>query len=1089
MIRPIKRLSVVLVVLSFLSSLHADGISLIQARIAAENWIADPQNTLQVDFAGRGVASAITYNDVNGNPAFHCVSFDQGGFVVTSTDDGILPIVAFSDSGTLDADPDNPLWAMLNDDMPKRTAAAQSQQKLLALGLAAKGVVDAEIAENQANWDRLITGGVNILGLTSVPDVRVDPLVQSLWSQSTVSGLTVYNYYTPNNSVCGCVATAMAQVMRFHQYPTASVTAQTKNCSVNGVWQNLTMQGGTYTWSSMPLAPNSSITVAQRQAIGKLTSDVGISVCMQYTASSSGANSGIVSDALPTVFGYANAKGYTSTSSLSAAIIQRAILSSLDGGYPVILGISGSDGGHAVVGDGYGYSSSSLYVHLNMGWSGNQNAWYNLPNVDDALYGFSSLNSVVYNVFPTGTGEYLSGRVTDLSGVPLSGATVTAVRSGSTSSDVTDARGIYAIRVAGGYSYSVTASYAGNNQSSSVSVSSSVSTTYSEPNIYFPGTGVVGNSWGNNFSLSTVSTPPSAPTGVTAADGTSTANVTISWSASSGATSYSVWRGTSSSSASTTSLSSTVTTTSYSDTSATPGVVYYYWVKATGSGGTSGLSGSNTGYRKLSVPTGVSATDGNSTANVTVTWSTVTGASHYRVYRATTSSGTKTALGSWQTGLSYADTSAVAGTTYYYFVMAAVDSSGTRPSDYSSNNTGYRGSASIPSPPAGITAADGASTASVAVTWTASSGATSYSVWRGMSSSSSAASSLSSSVATATYTDTTAAPGVLYYYWVKAINSSGTSGFSSGDTGYRKLTTPTGVSATTTDPSKVHVSWSSASGASYYRVSRASTSTSTKTVVSVGWQSALAFDDTTPTIGTTFYYFVEAAVDGAGARPSAYSAYATGMRPLPTNDAFASAVALSGNSGSAHGSSEGATKQTGEPEHNGEATAVNSVWWTWTAPSSGQAIFDTLGSTFDTVLAVYTGTAVGSLTPVASNDDAVGTSSRVTVNATAGTVYRIAVAGYGGEYGTVVLNWSFVSAIEPTIKSSGITTISGTMYFQVNFKAKAGKTYTVLRKDTLASPSWTSVSSVSATVDGLKSVNIAILSNKPTGYYCVKTTE
>ena len=581
---------------------------------------------------------------------------------------------------------------------------------------------------------------------------------------------------------------------------------------------------------------------------------------------------------------------------------------------------------------------------------------------------------------------------------------------------------------------------------------------------------------------------PSAPISVSATDGSSTANATVSWAASSGATSYSVWRGTSSSSSSAMSLSSSVTTTSYADTSATPGVVYYYWVKAINASGTSGFSSSNTGYRSLSVPTGVSATDGTLTTGVNVIWSSVSGASYYRVYRAATSGGSKTALGSWQTALSYLDTSAVAGTPYYYFVMAAIDASGTRPSTYSSYNAGYRATVAIPAAPTNVSAADGTSTANVTVTWTASSGATSYSVWRGTSSSSSSATSLSSSVAATSYADTTAIPGTTYYYWAKASNSAGTSAYSSSNTGYRTLTAPS-ISATTTDSSKVRISWASASGASYYRVSRATTSVGTKTVISSGWQSALSLSDATGIIGTTYYYFVEAAVDVAGTRPSAYSSYATGKRPLPVNDAFASAVARSGNAGSASGPNEGATKQTGEPEHNGEATAVNSVWWTWTAPSSGQAIFDTVGSSFDTVLAIYTGTAVGSLTAVASNDDAVGLASRVAVNTTAGTVYRIAVAGYGGEYGTVVLNWSFVSAIEPTIKGSGITTISGTMYYQVGFKVKAGKTYYVQRTDSLTSPSWANVSTVSATADGVKTVNIIIPSNKPTGYYRVKTTE
>jgi uncharacterized repeat protein (TIGR02543 family) len=91
-------------------------------------------------------------------------------------------------------------------------------------------------------------------------------------------------------------------------------------------------------------------------------------------------------------------------------------------------------------------------------------------------------------------------------------------------------------------------------------------------------------------------TPPSAPTNVNASDGDSTASVTISWSASSGATSYSVYRYTSNSSSSASLLGSTSDTT-YTDNNAEPGVLYYYWVKATNSAGISGFSSSDTGYR------------------------------------------------------------------------------------------------------------------------------------------------------------------------------------------------------------------------------------------------------------------------------------------------------------------------------------------------------------------------------------------------------------------------------------------------------------------------------------------------------------
>src|SRR5207247_9217150 len=91
--------------------------------------------------------------------------------------------------------------------------------------------------------------------------------------------------------------------------------------------------------------------------------------------------------------------------------------------------------------------------------------------------------------------------------------------------------------------------------------------------------------------------------------------------------------------------------------------------------------------------------------------------------------------------------------------------------------------------------------------------------------------------------------------------------------------------------------------------------------------------------------------------------------------------------------------------HAGNAGG-HSIWYACTAPTAGSVTVDTIGSSFDTLLAAYTGSSVSALTTIASNDDASGTQSRITFTAAAGTTYRIAVDGYGGASGSVTLNWS-----------------------------------------------------------------------------------
>ncbi|HKS38222.1 MAG TPA: hypothetical protein VJW76_13580, partial [Verrucomicrobiae bacterium] len=147
----------------------------------------------------------------------------------------------------------------------------------------------------------------------------------------------------------------------------------------------------------------------------------------------------------------------------------------------------------------------------------------------------------------------------------------------------------------------------------------------------------------------------------------------------------------------------------------------------------------------------------------------------------------------------------------------------------------------------------------------------------------------------------------------------------------------------------------------------------------------------------------------------------TGVLP-PPNDPFASAQTIVGNSGSLTSVTTDATKEPGEPDHAGNAGGA-SVWYQWTTTQNGVVTFNTFGTAFDTLLAVYTGTGVNNLVPVASNDDFAPPGNRassVTFQAAAGRTYRIAVDGFGGANGGFRLNWQFVTVTE-TILATSIT--------------------------------------------------------------------
>jgi hypothetical protein len=170
------------------------------------------------------------------------------------------------------------------------------------------------------------------------------------------------------------------------------------------------------------------------------------------------------------------------------------------------------------------------------------------------------------------------------------------------------------------------------------------------------------------------------------------------------------------------------------------------------------------------------------------------------------------------------------------------------------------------------------------------------------------------------------------------------------------------------------------------------------------------------TAGTTY----QIAVDG-------YSNYTLGSINLniaptaPPNDNFANRIGLAGETANATGSNIEATAEVGEPSQSG---TTNSVWWTWTAPSSGNYTFDTEGSGFDTYLYLFTGNDLTNLSLVAADDDGgEGVTSLITQNVTAGTTYQIAVDGYGDSTGQIQLN------IAPTPSdSAGAGNLTETAY-------------------------------------------------------------
>ena len=456
----------------------------------------------------------------------HVARLEGGGFIVLSADDLVDPVIAFSPSGTgVDSNGDDPFWALLCGDIAAREVAAgigreDSESDRKPVLRATRPNVGP--SASQRKWAELLdepSTGVRANrrsspGTDTISEVRVEPFVESRWNQEgdgSISNNPCYNYYTPSNYPCGCVATVGAQIMRYWRWPQVPVDAgsRTWTCFVDGVATNLSIVGGVYDWDSMPLVPAHGTSEAERRAIGRITHDVGVSVGMDWTVLGSGANPFGLVVSFTDTFGFTNAvaAAFDPDHPCTLAELQSIVIPNCDFRAPVALGLSGENGGHAILVDGYGWSDGSFFLHVNFGWGGTLDAWYCPPDI----YDFSVIEQAVFNVFPELAGSILSGRILDESGAPVEGAVVTLSQGAETLAEtVSDANGLYAL-VSPACNGMVAVSKLGNSAFREVALGETRGVELVPGGVgqWYQGSyASIGNSWGNDIVIMGLESAP-----------------------------------------------------------------------------------------------------------------------------------------------------------------------------------------------------------------------------------------------------------------------------------------------------------------------------------------------------------------------------------------------------------------------------------------------------------------------------------------------------------------------------------------------------------------------------------------------------
>ena len=254
-----------------------------------------------------------------------------------------------------------------------------------------------------------------------------------------------------------------------------------------------------------------------------------------------------------------------------------------------------------------------------------------------------------------------------------------------------------------------------------------------------------------------------------------------------------------------------------------------------------------------SIPLNVTAT-AVSSSQIDVSWTAVSGATGYRVYRCTGTTCTPTTLVGSPTTTSFSNTGLAANTTYRYRVTAYNDFG---ESDYSNIATATTFPA-IPSVPTNVSCST-VSSSQINVSWTAVSGATGYRVYR-CTGTTCTPTTLVGSPTTTSFSNTSLAANTTYRYRVTAYNTSGESTYSSITTCTTQAsipTVPTNVSCSTVSSSQIDVSWTAVSGATGYRVYRCTGTTCTPTTL-VGSPTTTSFSNTSLAANTTYRYRVTA---------------------------------------------------------------------------------------------------------------------------------------------------------------------------------------------------------------------------------------
>ncbi|MGI6222500.1 MAG: C10 family peptidase [Prevotella sp.] len=328
----------------------------------------------------RNIASRGNLKLMESNESYSIYGYEKGGFAIISNDDLVPEVIGYSQKAFKDSRNTNFKWYL--------EAVRETIKGIVASGQMRK---------------------------TTTPDpavypTEVQPLVTSEWGQEspyndlcpegTSSGTGGWQGYgETGRCVTGCVATAMAQVLYYHQWPdtgTGTHSVQVKQADGSYITVTVDFSQSVYDWGNMIDDYNGSYTEAQGQAVAKLMLDCGVASDMQYATDGSGTYTYSARDGLVAYFGFPETVRFVERDDYSESDWMNMIYEELSNERPIIYGgVDMMNGGHEFVFCGY---DAQGRVYVNWGWEGDSDGYYDVALLDPSAYSFSSYQDMIIGV-------------------------------------------------------------------------------------------------------------------------------------------------------------------------------------------------------------------------------------------------------------------------------------------------------------------------------------------------------------------------------------------------------------------------------------------------------------------------------------------------------------------------------------------------------------------------------------------------------------------------------------------------------------------------------------------------------------------